>query len=361
MSSGLLERVRESRTWRPVMAAVLLGVFGVVASSCTADDGPLSTAPVGILAPGFRVTVLVEDLHQPTQIAWGPKRQLLIAQLNGGENDKLGQVVEVNLDSGERRVLVDGLDKPTGVAWFDDQIWVMERRSLSKGSPGDERLEPVLVGLPFNGRSEGTLTPTVDGRLLYETSGRLEGASVAAGSGGLFALDANAVSTPIATGLKNAYGHTVASDGRIWATEISDGDFDGVPAYDELVLIQNSADHGWPWCVGDNREVAEFTQAAGEAVLECSSLPRPVALFEPGATPTSVVQAPWDTDTLIVSLWNRGKIVEVPMSGGPLEPGQPSILEGVAHPQHLLVDGQSLLVVDFDGGRILKLEGMPDR
>lgn len=149
MSSGLVERGPEPSRWRPVVMALWLSMAGALANSCTADDAPLTSAPVGIRAPGFSVTVLVEDLHQPTQIAFGPEGQLLIAQLNGGENDNLGQIVQVNPASGERRVLFDGLDKPTGVAWFDGQVWVMERRSLSKGQLGDEQLEPSWSTCPL--------------------------------------------------------------------------------------------------------------------------------------------------------------------------------------------------------------------
>ena len=50
------------------------------------------------------------------------------------------------------------------------------------------------------------------------------------------------------------------------------------------------------------------------------------------------------------------RVVAVPRTteGAPHEPIE--VLGGEVRPQHLLADGDRLLVVDFDGGRILAVE-----
>jgi hypothetical protein len=55
-----------------------------------------------------------------------------------------------------------------------------------------------------------------------------------------------------------------------------------------------------------------------------------------------------------VALWNRGEVVAVDVTEPfPVEPR--TFLTGIDHPQHLLAFGDSLLVVDHDGGRVLSV------
>ncbi|MDH3299310.1 MAG: glucose sorbosone dehydrogenase, partial [Acidimicrobiia bacterium] len=138
--------------------------------------------------------MVVEGLTGPTQLVIGDDGDWLVAQLAGGENDGTGQVVRLDPDALDAppEVILDGLDKPTGVALFAGELWVMERDRLTRGPldgavDGADRIV-VADDLPTNGRSEGTLT--VDGdRLLYDTSGRLDAdGTPTAGSGTLFAV-----------------------------------------------------------------------------------------------------------------------------------------------------------------------------
>ena len=149
-------------------------------------------------------------------------------------------------------------------------------------------------------------------------------------------------------GFKHAYARTFAADGTLWQTEMSDGSYDGQPAPDELLAVEPGDDFGWPQCIGDRTAVAEY----GGTTERCAGTPRSHALFAPGATPTSVAVAPWDPDVLLVALWNAGEVVAVAADApAPVEPTP--FLTGLAHPQHLVADGDRLLVVDFDGGRVL--------
>lgn len=364
-----MRAVRVAASHAGILLAGALLIGASLAGTGCVGASPEADPVAGIdVAGGFAVEELVGGLDGPTQATHHPDGRLVVAELNGGENDGTGRVVAIELD-GDRgaEVLVGNLDKPTGVEVLDGELWVMEQRRLSRvplAGAGAGRPTVVLDDLAFNGRSETTLTATPDGTLLYGTTGSLAGGRPRQGSGVLWELDP-ATATPIAVsaGFKNAYGHTFGPDGRLWVTEISDGSFDGRPAPDELVEVTAGVDHGWPACVGDRTPVAEY----GGAATSCAAGPPSQALFDPGATPTSVAVAPWDPDTLVVALWRERRVVTVPADpvvdpgaagGSPhapvdllvgLETGDPF------RPQHLLVDGDRLLVVDFDGGRILAL------
>jgi glucose/arabinose dehydrogenase len=305
-------------------------------------------------ADGVVVRLVADGFVGPTQIAPVGDGRLLVAELNGAEGDGTGRIVALSAtDTDDRTVLLDGLVAPTGVAVDGDLLWVMEQRRLSVG-PLDDPSDRTVVAddLPFNGRSEGSLTSRAGGGVWFDTSGRREGDRLADGSGTLwFIADPNAEPVEYATGFKHAYAHVVDADGQLWSTEMSDGRLDGVVPPDELVRVEIGDDFGYPRCVGDRTPVAEF----GATAEECAATPVSQALFEPGATPTSVAVAPWDADLLVVALWNRGEVVTVPRQGEGAPHAVTTLLTGVRRPQHLVSDGERLVLSDFDGGRILAL------
>lgn len=337
--------------------------MAVLAAACVSDDGGSSVGGVTVVGE-LSLEEMVVGLDGPTQFVVLDDGRLLVAEIGGEENGEAGQVrllpaaaADVApLDAAEGRVLVDQLDKPTGLGIFDGRLWVMERNALSAGvwSAGDTAqeisLDLVVGDLPFNGRSEGTLTPTPDGdALLYNTSGRIRNGVVEDGSGQLRSVSAAGESSVVATGLKHGYAHVFDSSGQLWVTEVSDGDFDGEPASDELVQIAAGDDAGWPKCVGDNRPVAEF----GADRDACTGVAASQTLFGPRATPTSVVVSPWDPDVLLVALWVTGEVVEVSRTTSGMSPTP--ILSGLSRPQHLVVDNDRVLLSEFETGRILEL------
>lgn len=359
------------RALRSVALAAACAWPVLVAGACGSDAQTGSSDPGGgVTVPdGFEAREIVSGLDGPTQLQVLDDGRLLVAQLNGDEGKPEGQVLVIDPESDERDVIADGLTSPTGVAAIGDDLWVMEQRRLSRGSLSSGGLETVLDDLPFNGRSEGTLTPLDDGRLVYSTSGSISSGKVVEGSGSVWVIDAAAVAEeaaaapePVAVGFKNAYGRVVAPDGTLWQTEVVDGSFDGEAAPDELVAIGSGVldagssasteglpDGGWPRCIADREPVASVDGAE----QACPDTLGAHAVFDAGATPTSVAVAPWDAGTLLVALWNQGEVVAVPAAPdrAPAEPV--TWMTGVERPQHLVADGDRLLVVDYAGGRIL--------
>jgi glucose/arabinose dehydrogenase len=307
----------------------------------------------GVAVPdGFEVELVADGFDGPTQAAPVGDGTFLLVELNGPERGGSGRVVQLDpADPGSRRTLVDGLLTPTGIAVDGDLLWIMEQRTLTVGPLSDtDQRSVVLTDLPFNGRSEGSLTTVAGGGILYNTSARRRGDVLVEGSGKLWYL-ANPAAEPevVADGFKHAYAHAPTGDGRWFVTEISDGELDGRPPPDELVIAATGDDFGYPRCVGNQTPVIEL----GATTDECSDTPPSLAVFAPRSTPTSVTVAPWDPGTVLVALWNEGRIVSVPAVPAP-DPHRPrAFLTGVEHPQFLLADGDRLLVIDYGGGRIL--------
>lgn len=323
-----------------------------MAAACSSS--PPERQP-GNAPEGFTIEVVEEGLLGPTQVALGPNGELWVADLGGDENDELGRVLWLNGTLPVPQVVLDRLDKPTGLAVTADDVWVMERRALGRlGRSGDDfgDYQRLVEYLPFNGRSEGTLEIDLDGGILHTTTGSQRGADVMAGSGVLWSHDPAATTydpTPVVTGFKNAYAFTRLDAESLLVTEVGDGQYDGNPPPDELVVVPTggsggAADAGWPRCIGDRMPVVEF----GGSPEVCADTLGTSALFAPRSTPTSV--ALYD-DAWLVALWVEGRIVSVPIGGG--EPTTWYEHDGPGI-QHLLVDGDDLLVTDHLGGRILR-------
>jgi glucose/arabinose dehydrogenase len=345
-----------------------------------AETGPQPKRP--------KPTVVISGLAGPTQIAFGPSGTWLVAELGGDdptgdENGSTGQVLLIDPASKAQRVLADGLDKPTGVAWINGVVWVMVRRGVLRFALPEVPLSSlmaassmtampevsvVLADLPFNGRSEGTLTPRADGTFLYETTGNIVGKFASgnsepeAGSGTLWSFDPRTnASTPVAIGLKNSYAHVVLSDGRIATTEI--GDNISLEPLDEVNVLETTAgkrgnvkpqSFGWPVCDAAGQPLAK---ADG---LTCSTASPALRTFPAHLTPTGIAQ---HNNDLYVSLFVSGQIMRLPNdaaapSNQPINKRAPveEFASGIEGPHTLLVDGARLLVTETTAGRIITFD-----
>ncbi|MCB0168761.1 MAG: PQQ-dependent sugar dehydrogenase [Anaerolineae bacterium] len=334
--------------------------------STTTDEPAAATVPPvpdGLsLPPDYTIELVVSDLRGPTQMIEGPDGRLWVAQLNGRENDGTGQLLAIDLATGERQLLLADLFKPTGLALLEQTVWIAAGRDLLRAPLLDTGaigpLETVLAELPFNGRSNGTLTVSPDGRLLFETSGRRSGNRASTGSATLWALDPDAPDDPqpLATGLKGAYAHTFDSAGRLWTTEIGDDLVNGAAPPDELNWVIDGADFGWPACFGQQEPALNF----GGTEAQCQATRAPVVIFPPRSTPTSIVASPWADDVLLVALWGPSERtvgrIAVTVTGDNATGTYDVFLRGLQTPQHLLVlPDQSLLVSDFSAGKIYQI------
>lgn len=349
----------------PLSIRRIIFAFGLL-TFCAACGGSPATPELGIeLAAGYRAELYATDLEGPTQMILGPDDRIWVAQLAGSESGGTGQVIAFDRDWPARReILLGNLFKPTGIAVIGDALWISAGRDLLRANLDGEGMpaspEIILEDLPFNGRSNGTLTVTPNGRLIHGTSGRRRGDVAAEGSASLWSLDPTdpADRRVLATGLKNAYAHTFDGQGRLWSTEIADDPVNSGPPPDELNLISNGADYGWPACFGEQEPAENY----GGTAATCAETQPAVAVLPARSTPTSVVVSPWEQGVLLVAQWGptdpsviRVQIVE---EGGRVRAVEVSpFLTGLVHPQSLLALGDgSLLVSDFESGNVYRIQ-----
>ncbi len=332
--------------------------------------------------------VLVEGLEGPTQISPHPDGGFLLAELGpGGEGEPTGRISRINLDGpDDREVLVDGINTPTGVTAAGDLLWIMEPDRLLVAPLDGGEPEVVFADMPNNGRSNGTITTLADGTIVFDTAGRRSGNEPAEHSGILWALspddrdrlgwahdsfpqnpspvpDGEIPEDPgqpteegpygriLLDGMKHAYAVAEFPDGRLAVTEMSDGTYDGEGAPDEVLVItpdpQGILRGGWPRCIGNRQPVQEYDGSAEQ----CEATVPSRAVFDVAATPTGVAIAPWDPELLLVTNWTLGIIQGVDLDPIPPVDAEP-LLEGLNQPQHLLADGDRVLVTVHGDGQI---------
>jgi glucose/arabinose dehydrogenase len=357
----------------PVLLRVLVLLVGsllLAACSSTPATQPPTAAPALTLPDGFRAEVYAQGLNRPTALAAGPDGALYLTQLNGSENAGVGQVVRIAQPGAAPQPVLDGLTKPTGLAWRDDTLWLVAGRDVLRAAlHADGTLsapETVLRDLPFNGRSNGQITLLPDGRLLFAASGSLRDPE----SGVLLTLDPDTETQPqvLATGLKNAYAHAIdPATGTLYTTEIGDNPVNGQPPPDEINRVQPGADYGWPPCYG-NQQPARNYDGTEE---QCATTEPPVVVLPPRSTPTGLAwyagkdfPAPYQ-DRLYVALWNgdppRVATVRLDAAGAQIAGTTEPFISGVERPIALLPDPRGgLLVVDDTAGIVYRVLAAPE-
>lgn len=357
------------RYWRGValLLCVLLAACGASERATNTTALPnTTTLPNGTqlqLQPGFRAELYAQGLQLPSALAWGPDGALYVAQLAGGENEGVGQIVRVAQAGAAPTVLLDKVSKPTGLAWRDHTLYIAAGRDVLRASlSSDGTLAtpvPIVRNLPYNTRSEGQITALPDGRLVYEASGEVNDDR----SGRLWTLDGNDQPLELAHGLKNAYAHAV--DGKrnlLFSTEIGDDLMDGQAPPEEINVIQPGNDYGWPRCYGD--QVPARFRGGNQAI--CAGTQPPLVTFPPHSTPTGL--AFYDGNdfpaayrgVLYVALFNASppQVMRVTLheAQGRLHGDAAPFVGGMERPIDLLPDPHGgLLILDHAKGTIYRI------
>jgi len=160
--------------------------------------------------------------------------------------------------------VLTGLNRPHGIAFAGGKIFVGESDRVLKydydpGSFGVTNRQ-ILFFLPGGGR-HFTRTIKIHDDKLYTAVGSSCDSCLEESDqrGAILVSDLNGNNLKVfAKGLRNTVFFVIDSKGNIWGNDMG-RDFlgDNLPP-DELNLIQEGKDYGWPWCYGDKVRDEKF-------------------------------------------------------------------------------------------------------
>lgn len=323
--------------WQKISIAVLISVSLLVVGVWVfkrevGDVRPVILPPAKLgdkpetalkLPDGFKIGIFATDLGAVRDIEFSREGTLLVSSSGEG---RLWALPDKNQDgrADQTKLLLDGRDKLHGLAFNDGSLYVAEETKVSRFKWDEASLslssEEKILDLPAAGRH---FTRTI----AFNKSGQM---FVSIGStcdvcfeahewlAAIIVSDVNGKNARLyAKGLRNAVFITVNPDsGDLWATEMGrDGLGDDIPP-DEINIIRDGKDYGWPNCYGSKVADTDFNKSLSETA--CVSTEPPVFKIQAHSAPLglSFIKSPrfpedWQGDLLVAyhGSWNRSEPV----------------------------------------------------
>jgi len=342
---------------------------------------------LGLKIPaGFKIDIFATDLVGPRVETFDQQSTLLTSIPSEG---KVVALPDKNNDgkADSMITLVANLDRPHGLAIKDGKLYVAQVSNVLVFDYDNQSLkvanQKLVVNLPGGGRHfTRTIRFREDGKL-YISVGSTCDVCVEKDPRNATLLEADpktGESRIFAKGLRNSVFFTFhPKTAKIWATEMG-RDFlgDDLPS-DEINLIEEGKDYGWPYCYGNKVHDTNFDKKVYVQIVPqppCGETEPPIYEIPAHSAPLGLVfinssQFPqdWQGDLLVAyhGSWNRStpvgyKIVRLKISGEKVLSEEDFIsgfLQGeqtIGRTVDLLFDGQgNLFISDDKAGVIYKV------
>lgn len=221
---------------------------------------------------GFELNVFAEDVGSARFFSFSPSDAIF---LGTKENDKIFAIKDTNQDgrADNINVIDSGLNSPHSVFYHDGNLYLGEENRVSvyrdindDGSYSSKQI--IIDNLPSGNKltGGGHKTRTV-------VVGPDEKLYVSIGSSCNVCIEDDARRATImrynldgsggeifATGLRNTVGFDFSESGELWGVDMGrDQIGDDIPP-EELNIIEEGQDYGWPYCYGSNIANPEFPE-----------------------------------------------------------------------------------------------------
>ncbi len=270
----------DPRIWRIIVVIIFIAVFILFMANYLGVRPTVQTSGVeGIeLPPGFVIDVYAEDLGSTLLSFGGPSPGPRMMMIKDGmlfvSIPNKGLVAILPDRNGDNvaddvQVFISGLDYPHGIDYYDGWFYIAEERRVIRVRDDDGDLvadedsrEVLIDNIPTGGHytrtvkvHEGELYLSVGSscNVCYESSEMRAAVSKSE-------LDGSNL-TVFAKGLRNSVGMVFHPDtGSLYVTENGrDWLGEDLPP-DEINLVREGGDYGWPDCYGQNIYDTDFNE-----------------------------------------------------------------------------------------------------
>lgn len=292
------------------------------------------------LADGFRARVFAQGLGLARDLQFSPGGTLLVSDPAGG---RVYALPDKNNDgvADEKMTVISGLNRGHGLAFYNNQLFVAEVDQVARYNWDEQnltaKLDKVLFDLPKNSNHNNRT-------LLFDQSGNLY---ISVGSTCNVCNEADPRSATVmisnangdnprtfAKGLRNAPFMAInPTSDEIWSTEMGrDNLGDNIPP-DEIDIIKQGQDYGWPRCYGARIHDTNFdkssTDPCGNTTLPIFEVPAHSAPLGLTFINSRQFPADWQGDLLVAyhGSWNRSvpdgyKVVRLNVEGNKITGAQ---------------------------------------
>lgn len=205
--------------------------------------GSLLAAPA--VPDSFRIAPVIEGIHHPTRLAWGPDGRLYIAQ-------QTGEIMAITLKDGQeigREQVAEAKLNVLGITLQEDKLWVSDPGVIAlytRTADGKyEGRQEIVTGIPHGRHQNDGFAWGPDGKLYFGVGSKEDaGPEDHPWSATIMRMNPDGTELEVfAKGLRNPYGIGFAPDGNLWVT---DNGVDEPATSDELNLVVQGGDYGYP-------------------------------------------------------------------------------------------------------------------
>jgi len=275
-------------------------------STITLPDGSQHTLTT---PAGLRVTLYATSLSSARFMALGPDGDVFVGSWYAGTVSVL-----LNRSGGASATrvvtLLSGLTVPHGVAYHNERLYVAEEGRVTSYRYNAARVRlddarTVVATLPTGGRHvTRTAAFGPDGLLYVSVGSSCNECADASDRAVIMRYRADGTGGQVyARGLRNAVGLAwQPAAGRLWATDNGEDSLgDNIPP-DEVDIIRQGGDYGWPYCYGNGQTDPTLYSAPGY----CAGTIGPTVALQAHSAPLG---AAFSTGRLMPSAYRGGLVV----------------------------------------------------
>jgi glucose/arabinose dehydrogenase len=279
------------------LAGPMLAEARVEVSAPLQGVGPFDAPRALVLPPGFRVAAFAAGIGSPRHLAFSRRGVLFSADLWGGRivahPDRDGDGAS---SPAEAVVFASGLWNPHSLFWDGDGLYVGAHDRVLRFVDADGDLvadgpPATIAELPtFGDQITRTVVMGTDRRLYVgvgSTSDHGEESDPRRAAILRLNLDGG---NPIvfASGLRNPVGLAVhPTTGALWTTEIGIDILGDDHPLEELNIVREGGDYGFPYCFEDRQALTSVYGA--RATRHCASTIPPIVTFPAHTTPLGLL------------------------------------------------------------------------
>lgn len=369
-----------------VRPAILPATPNSVPTSATSQPQQAGFQQVGEavdlnLPPGFKIGLFAQNLGNARDLQFSPGGTLLVSATSVG---KVYALPDKNNDgrADQVKIVLEGLARPHGLAFHQGKLFLAEETKLSRYSWDEDNqtasLDKKLLDLPKSGghftrslvfKKDGTLFVTLGSTCNVCNEQQEWFAAV-------IVTNQDGINPRVyAKGLRNAVFIALDQNETPWVTEMG-RDFlgDSLPP-EEVNILKEGGDFGWPTCYGNKIHDTNFDKntyirdPCTDTVAPTFEIPAHNAPLGLAFVDSAQFPPDWQGDLLVAlhGSWNRSvpdgyKVVHLNRQGDTLTSSEDFITgflkgsQAVARPVDLTFDASgSLYLSDDKSGSVYKI------